>query len=686
MERITFAHAIVPTRVSIPYRIGLVVVALAMLLLPAVYLALIVGTIWFSYWYLTTVSPSAMSTGLGFRGLTVAGPPFAGGVLAFFLIKPVLARRATARSSIPLEPHEEPEFFAFIEQICLQVGAPVPRRVQVDCQVNASASFVAEPLSLVRRDLVLTVGLPLVVGLSARELGGVLAHEFGHFAQGGALRLTWIVRSINSWFYRVVYERDRWDVALEERSKGANRFGLFILLAGLFVWLSRRALAGLMMAGHAVSCFLMRQMEYDADSYEIKVAGTESFTRTMARLRELNAGVQYGYHELRQARVLPANLPHYFVEQCRHMPAGVREKERPPDAARGAFDTHPSDADRIRVAERAANEGAMVGGDEPATELFRDFESTAVAATRHHYEHNLGLTLDAKTLVGTADAIKESSARQERSSGVKRYFGECVSVYRPLRVPFTDVESLSLDDVHGKLAAAREAMPTSEALRDAYRQYERLTVRADKAFVAEELCVAGASVSCEEYELDKGTLDGAEATQRWAANELTTLTPALERFEQAASLRLACALSLALRGPEAADVRPLIDAFHAVGRAVPQVFATTRFLNAYFVLSAASNSIDPPPAVSSRVATMNAKIGRACGEIVQTLGTVPYPTPPSDEPSTVAAWCGIAPDVATFDPTEVLPRIMSSYWTLLGHLVSIAQNAEDRMRTGSVLG
>src|SRR5262249_9694185 len=163
------------------------------------------------------------------------------------------------------------------------------------------------------------------------------------------------------------------------------------------------------------------------------------------------------------------------------------------------------------------------------------------------------LTLDAKTLVSAADAIKESSAREERSRGVKRYFGECVSVYRPLRIPLQDVESLSVDDVHGKLTAAREAMRTSEALRDAYRQYERLTVRGDKAFVAEELCVAGASVNREAYELEKGTLDGAQATQRWAANELTTLTPALERFEQAASLRLACALSLARRGPEAAD-------------------------------------------------------------------------------------------------------------------------------------
>lgn len=52
----------------------------------------------------------------------------------------------------------------------------------------------------------LTIGLPLVAGLSLQQLAGVLAHEFGHFSQGAGMRLTYIVRSINAWFLRVVYE------------------------------------------------------------------------------------------------------------------------------------------------------------------------------------------------------------------------------------------------------------------------------------------------------------------------------------------------------------------------------------------------------------------------------------------------------------------------------------------------
>ena len=36
-----------------------------------------------------------------------------------------------------------------------------------------------------------------------------------------------------------------------------------------------------MFIGHAVSCFLSRQMEYDADSYQIKIAGSAAFEKEL---------------------------------------------------------------------------------------------------------------------------------------------------------------------------------------------------------------------------------------------------------------------------------------------------------------------------------------------------------------------------------------------------------------------
>ncbi len=206
------------------YRLGLVVVTVAMLLLPLVYVGVIVVAGIGVWWHLTR-NAWLLDGGPGvmlWRLMLYVAPALAGAIVTFFMVKPVLARSNAAPRPLVLEPSAEPVLFAFIEQICAQVGAPVPRHVHVDCQANASASLMPGMRSFLRRDLVLTIGLPLAASLTVRELGGVLAHEFGHFAQGGGLRLTTVVRGVNAWFAQVVYQRDSWDRRLQEWSEGVD--------------------------------------------------------------------------------------------------------------------------------------------------------------------------------------------------------------------------------------------------------------------------------------------------------------------------------------------------------------------------------------------------------------------------------------------------------------------------------
>src|SRR5262245_52793682 len=264
---LAFSGNIAATRLSPTYRLGLVVVALTMLLLPILYLGLIALTAAGVWWHATAnVWIVTGRSGGQLRLLAYATPLVAGLVLMFFMVKPILARPSARKQPLPIDEADEPTLFAFIEEICRQVGAQRPRRVQVDCNVNASAGLIGSRFALLRRDLVLTIGLPLVAGLSARELAGVLAHEFGHFAQGGGMRLTAVVRGVNGWFARVVYERDAWDERLERWTKEADgRLAIVLLVTHVGVWISRRILYGLMLGGHAISCFMLRQMEYDAD-------------------------------------------------------------------------------------------------------------------------------------------------------------------------------------------------------------------------------------------------------------------------------------------------------------------------------------------------------------------------------------------------------------------------------------
>src|SRR5204863_3813327 len=182
------------------------------------------------------------------------GPLFAGAVVVLFMIKPLFAGRGPKAQPLALNPAVESSLYAFIAKICDLVGAPMPKRIDLDCQLNAAAGFRRGALSLFGHDLVLMIGVPLVAGLSLREFAGVIAHEFGHFTQGFGMRLSYIIRSINGWFARVVYERDAWDLALEEWATEAEdaRVMLVAGCARMAVGFSRLLLMRLMFIGHGV--------------------------------------------------------------------------------------------------------------------------------------------------------------------------------------------------------------------------------------------------------------------------------------------------------------------------------------------------------------------------------------------------------------------------------------------------
>ena len=523
-----------------------------MLVLPLIYLGLIAlagSAVW---WHLTRNAWILTSGGNGFWNVLIyATPLVAGALVMFFLIKPVLARPATPIAPLPLAREDQPVLFAFIEEICRQVRAPIPSRIQVDCQVNASASFSSLVLSFVRPRFVLTIGLPLVAGLTVRQLGGVLAHEFGHFTQGGGMRLTFVVRSLNGWFARVVNERDQWDVRLERWSREADwRVALPLIVARGSVWCSRRVLTGLMMAGHAISCFMLRQMEYDADSYEIKLVGTRAFVETSARMRELHVGTQLGYNDLRadwQHRTLPSDLPAFLLQRSDRIPpelAGqIRQGQSEPT---GYFDTHPSDSDRVQAAERAASAGIMAGGEVPARALFADFDALSVRVSRHHYEHDLGLSLDTATFVATDVALESSLSRERRRQSVGRFFGDHLNVHRALGIETHAIESLDTSQLLEEVRRARDAMQQAGGiLTERYEQFDQQWNAREMARAAQALMESGfEKVVAQNFGLTSGTLDAARQAERRATEELHGIGSDLTHFERTAGRRLACAIGL----------------------------------------------------------------------------------------------------------------------------------------------
>ncbi len=207
---------------NIPYQLTLMLVALMMVLMPLLYLCLIGAACYGMFWYWTEVLPGAMShlprgRAAVFAILLYAAPLVGGCIMIVFMVKPVffslvLPRDTRQRS---LKRASEPALFELVDRICDATRSPRPKRIDINNDVNASAALRRGLMSLLGKDLVLTIDAPLIAGMNTRQLAGILGHEFGHFAQGAGMKSTYLIRTVNLWFARVVYQRDQLDDMLE---------------------------------------------------------------------------------------------------------------------------------------------------------------------------------------------------------------------------------------------------------------------------------------------------------------------------------------------------------------------------------------------------------------------------------------------------------------------------------------
>jgi len=382
------------------YRLGIVLVGVGMIVLPVIYLALTALACWGVYIFATQYFGAIWDWPIGhsYYGLLIkvafsCTPLLVGGCIAIAMVKPFFARRAPKMQPLGLDPAVEPRVYALTQEVCQRVGAPAPKRIEVDCDLNASAGL----RSFFGRDLILTIGLPLVAGLTERELAGVIAHEFGHFRQGVGMRMSYLIRTVNLWFARVVYERDGWDQMLEDASSTESAWvSLMVGCARAGVGISRGVLWLLMMLGHGLSGLLSRQMEYDADRWEMRVSGSDAFISALLKLAKLGAIYREIGREMqrswRKHFQLPDNLPVLIEYRATRMSEEKRRKIEAEASQKktGWFDTHPGFADRVKSARQTPEPGILLN-EGPARELFDHFESVSRLVTLAYYEDDLNV-------------------------------------------------------------------------------------------------------------------------------------------------------------------------------------------------------------------------------------------------------------------------------------------------------
>ncbi len=552
--------------VSPLYTVLLVVAAVVMVALPALYFAVVIGVGYFLKWYavhgmeLTSFARGSRSVGRGYGRVALfqflfvyITPLLAGGSLFLFLLKPLLARPARTEPPLDIPMSEEPWLFEFVYAVCDKIGAPRPRSIVVNADVNASASFRRGLVSMfLPGDLVLTIGMPLVMGLSLRQFAGVLAHEFGHFRQRIAMRATLVIRMVAVWFATRAWERDSWDAMLDDARERAPHFLIHVVvgIAQLCVGAARLVLLGLAYIALAISATLLRQMEFSADRYEARLCGSQEWIATMKRILELTAAQATALEQAREMYMQRKELP----DDLASLIAAASRRLRPMDRVEidasmtkttcSWLDSHPAPGARA-AAVLKLNEPGILASELPAVALFMNARQISRSASHGAYRQLLGRRIVETTLVQSADLLSghHDATRKESLAGAM------LGYTPPLWRPFAPRLGEPLPPADPKLAhrvwrAAVSQMATMPSLADAAHQYAAADEQLFKCERASVMLQFRVGVPGRAIGISTPNAHGVSSARREAQDRLAQCAALLDERTELATKRVSNALKL----------------------------------------------------------------------------------------------------------------------------------------------
>ncbi len=574
-----------------------------------------------------------------------------------------------------------------MQRICETVGAPRPREIHVDAQVNASASFRRGFLSLFSDDLVLTLGLPVIAGLSLPQLAGVLAHEFGHFTQRTAMRLSYVVRSVNGWFARVVYERDEWDERLMTWAKESDfRLQIVLWIAIAFVWITRKVLWVLMIVGHVLSSFLIRQMEFDADRYQARLVGRAVSISTFGDMFGLALAHRQTWMSLPglwQEGRLGDRFAGLVAVGHRQLLTRAPQiyQEYAAETKTGLFDTHPSDRERTASIEREAEAGVFAC-DLPATALFADFEAVERAFTADLYRQVFGARFDEGALVSVEESVAAQRQVASDAETVERYLERDPGSLWPFPLPHP-LPAWPSDPV-AALRKAREAMAAQrETYAEEVRSHGEVSQRLRMAGAAETALRAGFQIKPESLGLPGSGLDDVVQAREQARSDLAAAEARLRALEEVPARRLLAALSL----QDSEEVRARLSCLAFLNGIHPHL---VELVERNILLGLLDQWTEGGPGLKA-ITQMRSEADRISAilqDLAGPLGGQPYPCDDRRAGLTLAALAKLdgplSGEVAEVGVAveRVLQNLFSLYTRLLGDLAGTAERVEEDLGFG----
>ncbi len=716
-----------PIRRSRAFHVRLALAGFALLLVLTVYVTLIVVTsygVWSHFtspWFDAAVHRVFVEPG-PYIAFCIVGP-----ILCVFMIKPIFTMQRVLRPAVTIDRSAEPRLFAFVERLSTVQGAKAPRVIRVDTQVNAAASPRHGLFSLFRGDMVLTIGLPLVRTMSLRELTGILAHEFGHFAQGGAMRLSYVIRSTVFFLYRIVHERDGFDAALIELSRirlfldpritiVLLLFSLFMYGVRLLLWVARALLRGIAWVGLVASASLLREMEHDADRHEARVAGSETFAAVGDRLIILDAALVTAvslqgrwWQSRRLADDLPALIAR-VAERLTAQPDVVQEvRQQAMRATTGRCDTHPALRDRLASVAREPEPGVFTL-DAPATTPFNDLNGLCRAATIAAYNDALDFAIKSARFFPVAELMYELEGDPKASERLARFAHGCpLSACRvnvsPSDIAASDGIPAWEQAVHSLESARRRVLELAPVATEAAQRLDEARKRRVKFDLAVALVQANCPVDPAVFGVPVPDAQTALALRQTATadlhaaeRDLIPLSDALsDRLRTTLRLRHApdVAAALCARGDGIAGADDLrrCDALAATLAGLGSVRRDSDGLTSRLALMLGllqrAESVPCSPLVMRRASAAADEVRQILKALREVCDGLPYPFPTTDLGTThetgtptLGAWLGSV--TMPNDPAGVYScgvEVRSQLQKLEGRIVSSLFAAAEHVET-----
>lgn len=603
--------------------------------LPLLFVALVAGAFYGTFLGFRAVSEASLRQ---FGWLELGGFVLLTLLAGFclLLLRQLLPARLREQAWLPVLPLDQPRFHDLVAWVSRSMRMRMPEVVAVDPSALMQAETSGVTMALMGRGLNLRVGLCLAVGLSTRELAGLMAHELAFFKGGAGAAASRLIRRVDEWFARRI-RHDAWDERLAEAEAWEDKDWKRLLL--WLIWFAPsvsgyplRALHRLM---KVVSTPALRLQIRLADETGARLAGSEEYAVALRKRAALLTAWRRLEQELAarlESGELPDNLPLLLAREMLVDQGGETA------ASRSSQWLSQAQADELRVRHVLAcrHPGCWPEGEaEDSTEVFANFHELARRATMFHYQNELKQFIPTLRFMTVEEIMHERRASAELLGEPKKYFRGLAHPERAccgiaeihasagdseaLKIELLDCREYINHHSHQMAAVLAEWSKTWRMVRELEAALAQK--KAGMHVHRHQLAMFSASELIEEIERCRLIMDNMEAQ--------------LRVFEGRLETRMACCLELLLRAPAEGLSATLVQVrqtlphwvlvYEALGMHMPVVRELLTSFGAFQALGATvSGRIDSASYVTTAQQLLPKVVAQVM-DISRTLSEWPYP-------------------------------------------------------------